>query len=177
MFAYCNNNPLNLSDHSGSEPITIGLGIIACAFIIGAGVSALTTWATGGSGKEILLSGAAGGIGAALTIVFPAISTKVAVCFGVNTCLQMLCDDVKTEYAILGGVLTTASAFIIPSTGDIALDNIVNATFGVGLDLTVGGTQEAIARNCKNAPYQEMAPVFYNSPVGGSPRNVTSLLR
>ena len=57
MFVYCNNNSSNLSDHSGSEPITIGLGIIACAFIIGAGVSALTTWTTGGSGISVYLLG------------------------------------------------------------------------------------------------------------------------
>ena len=167
---------MNLSDHSGSEPVTIAVGAIVCAIAIGAGVSALTTWATGGSGKEILLSATAGGIVAGLTTLFPAITTTVAVCLGGNTFLQMLCDNVKTEYAILGGVLTTASAFIIPSTGDLVLDNIVNATFGAGLDLTVGGTQEVIASNCQNAPYQATAPVMYNSAVGGSPRNITSLL-
>ena len=31
MFAYCGNNPINFNDHSGYDPITIGIGLLVAA--------------------------------------------------------------------------------------------------------------------------------------------------
>ena len=171
MFAYCGNNPVNYSDDSGKSPLLTILGVS----VLGASVSALTTWATGGSGKEILLSALWGGITSGLTIVSPALTTKIAIFSGINVFLQMTCDNVALEYAVAGALLTTAAAYVIPGTNDPKLDAAITATFGLGLDLGVSGTQQLISNVGQNPPYEASDVPLYISAVGGAPKNVVSM--
>ena len=81
MFAYCNNSPVNGIDSTGAlaGATVIGIGIIVSA-VIGGIVAAVSTAASGGTGKEIVLNGiigavVSGGI-AAVTAFVPSVAVS-----------------------------------------------------------------------------------------------------
>ena len=72
MYAYCNNNPINMSDHTGTFGLLTGLAVagIAISAVVGGVVAGLSTAHSGGSIGEIIASSTigavtAGGIAAA----------------------------------------------------------------------------------------------------------------
>ena len=141
MFAYCNNNPVNYADPEGNllERVLGGL--------IGAGLGALTTWATGGSTKEIIEAALIGGVTGAI----PEIGTFVNVCTAVKTTWDCWTNGTSFLSGVACGVFSYGAGCIGGKTGDQLTDKLVEYVFGTPANLFSNITSNTVQQNAQRA--------------------------
>ena len=141
MFAYCNNNPVNYADPEGNllERVLGGL--------IGAGLGALTTWATGGSTREIINAALIGGAAGA----FPEIGTFINVCSAVKTAWDCWSSGASFLGGVACGVFSYGAGCIGGKTGDQLTDKLVEYVFGTPANLFSNITSNTVQQNAQRA--------------------------
>ena len=171
MFAYCSNNPISTYDPTGTFPwhVVIGAGI-------GGSLSALGTGLTGGTQKEVALSGLRGALFGGLMAAVPSTAPYVIGVDVVWTVLEVWSTGSSVENGIVAGLIQLLASKSLVRTNSDMINNLVNIIFGTGITLTSSSLIEIFT---KEKYYQEEShltcsiQIPYFGGIGGGPQNVT----
>ena len=151
MFAYCNNNPIRASDPRGTSAI----GALVAAAAIGAAAGAISTWITGGTGRDIAYAALDGAIEGIIIAVVPESVILFAGHQFIETMTACGNSGLDPIWCYTFAFAASAATFGLPSTGDDLTDIFVDTTFGMAETLIVDGSitaaQNASSSNNPNA--------------------------
>ena len=120
MFAYCNNNPINMSDPTGE------LGLMFWSFVsvvgISAGANAVSTYIAGGSTEECIKAAVAGGVGAA-------VGFGVSMATGFTPQGNVLGRAAATAVSDLGTALLTKGTLTAEDYVQAGIDAVMDMTY------------------------------------------------
>lgn len=142
MFAYSGNNPIKYKDVSGQFYV---LAAAAIGGVIGAVTGALSTWASGGDGIEILTAAIAGMGAGAISVVSPLAAALIAgyASFEIDVHAQKrlsVDEDVNYVSAGIKGVAAAATGLVtgkLVSVFDVVPSNhyLLSEQFGSGYSM------------------------------------------
>ena len=164
MFAYCNNNPVNLKDPTGEASL---FAAFLVATVVGGIANAISTAISGGSVEQCIISGFIGaassavGFGVALLTGFTPVGNVIA-----RATTSTICDVATTWYR--NGEVTGQDAGFIMA--DVVMDTCISAV--------VYGYTEGIEDMCKQTLINSMVDgcvdIFETAAYNSLPQNQTA---
>ena len=153
MFAYCNNNPTNRVDSTGS--LSVAAWATIAKILVGGVVSAVCELTTGGSGEEVLAAFTWGMFGGALAAASDFLASVVIVIDAGKTILECIESGASVESSILAGSVELLCSLVYIENCDPLIEWLVDATFGMGFSLISAGITKSIQSNAERFdPFQ-----------------------